>query len=125
VDTYATNGIICITGNNKFVHGTGRMKDAFAFKREESTGILVSPPKYRFFKTCPVTWKEHRRYAYATATGSNVVDPKEAAIKKDDHTCDAIRYLEATNLGPTFRSESPDEYEFADTQYEVDKTTGY
>lgn len=125
VDTYAKSGIVCITGNNKFVHGTGRMKDAFAFKREESTGILVSPPKYRFFQTCPVTWKEHRRYAYAVSAGSSVVDPKEAAIKKDDHTVDSLRYLEATNLGPIFREQNEDPYALADAQYEVDKTTGY
>lgn len=125
VDTYAKNGIVCITGNNKFVHGTGRMKDAFAFTREESTGILVTPPKYRFFKTCPTVWKEHRRYAYAVSAGSSVVDPKEAAIKKDDHTCDALRYLEATNLGPQHRTQQEDEYALADALYQPDEKTGY
>jgi phage terminase large subunit-like protein len=86
VDTYANVGIVCIKGNNDWVFGVSRMKDAFSYVVSDD-GTMTSPPKYRFFRSCTTVWNEHRRYAYAQTAGSSVSDPREAAIKKDDHTC--------------------------------------
>lgn len=124
VDTYANNGIICIKGNNDWQLGVSKMKDAFHYKVDDD-GNMVSPPKYRFFQSCRTTWDEHRKYAYAQHSRTSVTDPREAANKRDDHTVDSLRYLEATGMGPDFRKRQPDSYSYADLIYEEDTKTGY
>ena len=124
LDTYANHGLPCIKGNNDWVDGVSIMKDVFHFVKDD-TGEIVRPPQLRFFMQCVKTWTEHRKYAYAVHSRSSVIDPREAANKKDDHSCDCIRYLFATGAGPDYVERKEDEYSYMDVEYEEDPVTGY
>ena len=55
-------------------------------------------PSLYFFKTCKNTCREMAMYQYPEGTASN--NPKDVPISKDDHTCDALRYILYTVLRP-------------------------
>jgi len=48
-------------------------------------------PRLFFFNTCRHAIREHSAYHYPE--GTDLRDPKDEPVKKDDHTCDAVRYL--------------------------------
>jgi len=55
-------------------------------------------PSLFFFKTCRNTCREMATYRYPEGTASN--DPKDVPLAKNDHTCDALRYILYSVLRP-------------------------
>lgn len=49
-------------------------------------------PKLFIFDTCPITADEVETYKWAKIRPENENDPEEKVRKRDDHTCDALRY---------------------------------
>jgi len=124
VDTFAINGIVCILGNNDIQVGISKMRDGFANERDED-GQWRREPKYRFFSPCTNIWREHRKLSWTPHRRHSPRDPKDAPAKKNDHTCDALRYLEATGTGPIFTKPRPQELDEHDGDYAVNLFTGY
>jgi phage terminase large subunit-like protein len=80
---YADNGVYITLGNNDVYAGImrvqGRMKE----------GLI------RISNICEDTIREHRSYRWAKYASSKIEarnNRKEEPVKKDDHTCDALRY---------------------------------
>lgn len=124
IDTFAQNGIFCAPGNNDIEHGISRMRLAFSWDLDENSGELRRTPKYRFFRSCRNAWREHRRYAWKPHRRHSPSDPKDRPASKEDHTCDALRYLEATGVGPVFVDPRRFNFEEAES-YEPSTFTGY
>lgn len=89
---YINHGIPIILGNNDVKAGIDRVNNRLI-------GI-GTPPNNRPFlyitKNCEMSLKEHRRYRWAdwaTRAARQDKNKKEEPVKKDDHTCDALRYL--------------------------------
>ena len=122
IDTYAVHGLLCIPGNNQREAGFDAMKLAFSWEKDDE-GSWRREPKYRFFASCPMVWREHLRYSWLPqpAAGSPR-GPRDDAQKRDDHGVDALRYLEATFAGPKYVH--PETEEVAGYKAD-DKTTGY
>ena len=55
-------------------------------------------PSLYFFKTCKNTCREMAMYQYPKGSASN--NPKDIPLSKNDHTCDALRYILYTVLRP-------------------------
>lgn len=107
IDLYAKHGMFFIPGNNKRQFGIDRMTEAFAYVLGPDAEVLV-PPKITFFHSCTKTWEEHRKYAYPERKARALkLNPKEDPKKSDDHTCDALRYGEATGLGFVYVPPAP------------------
>lgn len=54
-------------------------------------------PRFYIAARCVNMIKEHTTYRWPDGTDAN--DPKDAPVKKDDHTCDAARYIVYSELG--------------------------
>ncbi len=92
---YINHGIPIVLGNNDVKAGIDLVK-----KRIIGIG---TPPENRpsFFVTsnCVNTIREHQRYRWAkwaTRRGNDEKNKKEEPVKKDDHTCDMVRYALAS-----------------------------
>lgn len=71
-------GMMVVPGNNAVLDGI----DATLSRL---TPDAEGTPRLMFFSTCPTSIAEHENYRWAKG--------KEAPLKVDDHTCDALRYL--------------------------------
>lgn len=92
---YMNNGIPIILGNNDVLAGINRVATLL-------TGVGTPPaniPLLYITENCEMTLKEHRRYRWAkwaTRKAEEERDKKQEPVKKNDHTCDALRYLVAS-----------------------------
>ena len=122
IDIYAKHGILCIPGNNSWEFGYDRMSEAFDYQVDMVNWEWIKEPKYRFFDTCHEAWRMHKRYVFPDIKFSAAKAPSDKPVKKDDHCCDALRYLEATGQGPFW---TPPRIYLSDEPYTPDAETGY
>ena len=86
---YLDNGIFCHPAENDVEAGINRTAEYF--KREE---IVI-------FSTCTELITELEKYHWAEQKDTNTGQTKAKPFKKDDHLCDALRYLIMSRPQPT------------------------
>lgn len=92
---YINHGIPIILGNNDVKAGIDLVK-------KKIIGIGDPPtnrPSLYVTSNCVNTIREHQRYRWAkwaTRRGNEEHNKKEEPVKKDDHTCDMLRYVIAS-----------------------------
>lgn len=92
---YINHGIPIILGNNDVKAGIDLVK-------KRIIGIGDPPtnrPSLYVTSNCVNTIREHQRYRWAkwaTRRGNEEHNKKEEPVKKDDHTCDMLRYVVAS-----------------------------
>lgn len=108
-EEYQKYGIGWVAGNNDVSAGIIRVKRYFNLARYvgRRTHELFADelghgekkdlfPRLRIAPNCVNTIAEHKRYRWATFSNKKMTydnNVKEVPHKKDDHTCDALRYL--------------------------------
>jgi len=90
-DEYMEQGISPTRGNNSVGAGINRIKE------------LLKLQKIFIFKSCKETIKEVMNYKRE----KNRLGIKEAPVKKNDHACDALRYLIMAKLPPARKTKAP------------------
>jgi hypothetical protein len=80
---YSKEGLYFALGNNDVIAGINRVYTRLKFKQ-----LFIT-------RRCPKAIKEHRQYRWKKYANSKTEvrnNPQEAPLKKNDHSCDAIRY---------------------------------
>lgn len=80
-DHYAEYGIYFKDGNNRIESGISKVY----------TWLMLG--KLKVFSTCRNTVREHLNYKYKPIELDAKKNPDEKPIDKDNHTCDALRYI--------------------------------
>lgn len=80
-DHYSEYGIHFREGNNRIDAGIAKVAAYFALGR------------LKVFRTCAHTIREHLNYKYKPMEMDSKKNADEKPLDKDDHTCDALRYL--------------------------------
>lgn len=92
---YINHGIPIVLGNNDVKAGIDLVK-------KRIIGIGDPPanrPSFYITSNCVNAIREHQRYRWAkwaTRKGNEQHNKKEEPVKKDDHTCDMVRYVIAS-----------------------------
>lgn len=87
---YAINGINLSLGNNDVKTGIIKVQQYLGINPNTNKPYLL------ITENCVNLIKEMKRYRWKTYTSKKIIDannPQEEAHKKDDHLCDALRYL--------------------------------
>lgn len=93
---YQENGISIILGNNDVPAGIDRVARYLTGIQDEEGNYH---PKLFFTRNCVNTIYEHQRYRrslWASKKDQFNKNKKETPHKKDDHTCDTVRYMIAS-----------------------------
>lgn len=91
-DEFMDKGISPVRWNNSVLAGINRIKE------------LLKNQQIFVFKSCIHTIKEVQTYRREKNRGW---DQKEAPVKRDDHLCDALRYLVMAKLPPANKKKAP------------------
>lgn len=84
------NGVMTIPGQNAVGAGINRVKER------------LDAGKFKITANCQTTIAQYRRYRWVMDTGRGEDEAREKPVKKDDHHCDADRYVVMQRpLGPT------------------------
>ena len=92
---YINHGIPIVLGNNDVRAGIDLVTSRLIGTGEPPN----NQPFLYFTSNCEISLKEHRRYRWAkwaTRKANEERDKKEEPVKKNDHTCDALRYIVAS-----------------------------
>lgn len=92
---YVNHGIPIVLGNNDVKAGIDLVKKQIIGLGDPPNNL----PILYVTENCVNTIKEHQRYRWskwATRRGNEDKNKKEEPVKKDDHTCDMVRYALAS-----------------------------
>lgn len=92
---YINHGIPIIPGNNDVKAGIDLVTNKFVGAGDPPNNV----PYLYFTANCVEAIREHSRYRWdkwASRRANEEKNKKEEPVKKDDHTCDALRYLVAS-----------------------------
>jgi len=78
-------GYSFIKANNDVEGGIQAVREFLRYSINEDNEVVI-PPRLTFDPSCVYTIKEHSGYRYKS-------DKSGEPVKKDDHTCDNVRYL--------------------------------
>jgi len=94
-EIFYDNGVECSPANNDTKAGWDRVSEYMHLREYKVEGKDVIKPKLFIFENCFHLIHEIPRYRYAMQTPLTMQkkDPDEKQIKKEDHSCDALRYL--------------------------------
>jgi phage terminase large subunit len=81
IDEYRDNGLSFLPADNTVLSGINRVNEAF------------KNDKLFIFKTCANTIREIQGYKWKRLKYTDVKNQPEEPLKKDDHACDALRYM--------------------------------
>lgn len=131
---YQRHGLSWGEGNNDVKAGIARVKKYFnphPYVGKRSKGLNVPEtleafPKLRFSPACPFAIREHKSYRWKTYVNKKQQfenNPYDEPHKKDDHSCDSLRYMIMCRPDLTAAPEKMDEVAKALSQ--LDNKLGY
>lgn len=122
-DEYAMNGVTLTPGNNsvpkgidavcrylictlaKWCRENDRTHPYFEGWDAKKTDALANQPGVYFSRACVNTIREHTHWRWGETSNPQDHNVTEKPVDKDDHTCDAVRYLLCAS--PGYRDPSP------------------
>lgn len=116
-------GIFCEPANNDTRAGWDRVSDYLKLMEyKQPDGTVIKKPKLYVFENCVNLRREipRHRYAEQSVLMAQKKNPDEKQIKKEEHSCDALRYLTVSHMPAPEKEEKP----LTRIQKDIQKTLG-